>query len=59
MEKIGHNSYSLLHDGVAQRISVKHTENVALMAEEMNAYRVLVGKPNGKITLDGFKTNPD
>jgi hypothetical protein len=42
---------------VVQRITVRHTENIALMVEEMNAYRVLVGKPNGKILLDGFKPN--
>jgi hypothetical protein len=57
MEKIGHDFYSLLHDGVVQRISVRHTENVALMAEEMNAYKVLVGKPNCKTPLDGVEAD--
>lgn len=46
MEKIGHNLYSLLHDSVAQQISVRDTENVAVMAEEMNGYKVLARKPN-------------
>lgn len=57
MEILGHNLCSLLHDGVAQRISVRYTENVALMAEKMNGYKVLARKPNCWTTLDGVKAD--